>query len=230
MAWDPSEEDRFRLDRERMVDRQLRGRGIADERVLAAMRRVPRHAFVPEDLVGEAYADHPLSIGEGQTISQPFIVALMTEALALTGEEKVLEIGTGSGYQTAILAELARRVFTVERSTCLSRAAEERLRRLGYAAIAFRVGDGTLGIPDEAPFDRILATGSLPRRPRRLVAQLGSEGIFVFPVGNRSLQELVAIRREGRSFKETALGPCAFVPLIGEEGWTGGAWCGDANP
>ena len=213
-----------------MVDCQLRGRGIADERVLSAMRRVPRHAFVPEDLAGEAYADHPLPIGEGQTISQPFIVALMTEALALTGEEKVLEIGTGSGYQTAILAELARRVFTVERSTFLSRAAEERLRRLGYAAIAFRVGDGTLGIPDEAPFDRILATGSLPRHPRRLVAQLSSEGILVFPVGNLSLQELVAIRREGTSFKETDLGPCAFVPLIGEEGWTGGAWCGDTNP
>jgi len=208
-----------------MVAVQLRARGIRDARVLGAMGDVPRHVFVPEELQDEAYADHPLPIGEGQTISQPYIVALMTEALSLRGEEKVLEIGTGSGYQTAVVAELCRRVVTIERSASLSQTAEARLRRLGYETVEFRVGDGTLGAPDEAPFDRILATGSLPRVPESLLAQLGEEGIFVLPTGERSLQELVAVRRKGSSFAQTRLGPCAFVPLVGEEGWDA-AGCG----
>jgi len=207
-----------------MVARQLEARGIADPRVLDAMRRVPRHEFLPEGLRDEAYADHPLPIGEGQTISQPYIVALMTEALALKGEEKVLEIGTGSGYQTAILAELAAHVVTIERFPSLSQAAAERLRRLGYAGVELRVGDGTLGAPDEAPFARILATGSLPRVPAGLLEQLADDGLFVLPVGDRSLQELVAVTRRGRSFVQSRLGPCAFVPLIGAAGWEGPDW------
>ena len=219
MSWNHPEEDRFLEERKRMVARQLQARGIADPRVLAAMTRVPRHRFVPEALWDEAYADHPLPIGEGQTISQPYIVALMTQALALRGEEKVLEIGTGSGYQTAILAELSCRVVTIERSASLFQAAEERLRCLGYATVEVRVGDGTLGAPDEAPFDRILATGSLPRLPQSLIAQLNEGGALVLPVGERSLQELVVVTRRGRTHTQARLGPCAFVPLIGEEGW-----------
>ncbi len=219
MPWDLLEEDRFREERERMVARQLQARGIADPRVLVAMTHVPRHRFLPKTLWDEAYADHPLPIGEGQTISQPYIVALMTQALVLRGEEKVLEIGTGSGYQTAILAELSRRVVTIERSASLSQAAEERLHRLGYETIELRVGDGTLGAPDEAPFDRILATGSLPRIPQSLLAQLEEGGALVLPVGERSLQELVSVTRREGSYTQARLGPCAFVPLIGEEGW-----------
>jgi protein-L-isoaspartate(D-aspartate) O-methyltransferase len=219
MQWDESEEDRFARERTRMVERQLSARGIVDERVLAAMERVPRHAFVPEPMREESYADHPLPIGEGQTISQPYIVALMTEALALEGPEKVLEIGTGSGYQTAILAELSSRVFTIERSALLSRTAEERLKGLGYTAIEYRIGDGTLGVPEEAPFHRILATGSLPRLPERLLSQLEPAGILVLPVGDRAFQRLVKVTRAGDSFQEIDLGACCFVPLIGEGGW-----------
>ena len=203
-----------------MVDRQLRARGIADERVLSAMRRVPRHRFVSADLWAEAYADHPLPIGEDQTISQPFIVALMTEALCLHGEEKVLEIGTGSGYQTAILAALAGAVTTIERSFTLSRGARERLTQLGYRNIAFVVGDGTVGLPAEAPFDRILAAGSLPRIPQGLLDQLSNDGILVLPVGDRTLQRLVQIRKTGSSHTTEDLGACRFVPLIGKEGWS----------
>lgn len=203
-----------------MVDHQLRARGIVDARVLAIMGRVPRHRFVSPSLWREAYADYPLPIGEGQTISQPYIVAVMTEALCLSGQEKVLEIGTGSGYQTAILADLADTVATIERSLVLSQAAQERLRDLGYGNVHFVVGDGTLGLPAEAPFDRILATGSLPCIPCVLVDQLTEEGILVLPVGDRAVQRLLQVKRVGSSCTKQDLGACRFVPLIGEEGWS----------
>lgn len=203
-----------------MVKHQLRARGIADEDVLTVMGRVARHLFVPFSLREEAYEDHPLPIGEGQTISQPYIVALMTEALCATGKAKILEIGTGSGYQTAILAELANTVFTVERSSTLSSAAQQRLRDLGYDNIQFVVGDGTLGLPAQAPFDRIIATGSLPRLPQGLLDQLAPDGICVLPVGDRFLQRLLQVKKVGSSVEQHNLGGCCFVPLIGKEGWS----------
>ncbi len=202
-----------------MVERQLRRRGITDSRVLAAMTRVPRHRFVPPERQWEAYADYPLPIGAGQTISQPYIVALMTAALELTGTEKILEIGTGSGYQTAILAELAREVRTIERITALSLAAQDRLRTWGYANVRFFIGDGTVGLPDEAPFDRIIATGGFPRLPALLLAQLADSGIFVAPVGGRTFQHLLQVRKHGDTFTQADLGGCRFVPLTGKEGW-----------
>jgi len=202
-----------------MVERHLRRRGIRDERVLQAFLRVRREEFLPEEWRMAAYADHPLPIGEGQTISQPYIVALMTEALRLSGGEKVLEIGTGSGYQTAILAELGARIWTIERSAVLGRAAQERLKRLGYTGIRSVLGDGTLGLPDEAPFDRIIATGSFPSVPDRLLGQLREGGIFVGPVGTLYDQDLVRITYRPPRFIQEDLGPCRFVPLIGEGGW-----------
>ena len=202
-----------------MVERQLRRRGITDPRVLAAMARVPRHLFVPPERQWEAYADYPLPIGDGQTISQPYIVALMTAALELTGVEKVLEIGTGSGYQTAILAELAREVCTIERIPTLSHTAQDKLQELGYTNVRFFIGDGTVGLPDEAPFDRIIATGGFPRLPVSLLAQLADSGIFVAPVGGRTFQHLLQVRKRGDTFTQVDLGGCRFVPLTGKEGW-----------
>ena len=214
------DEDWFAEQRQDMVDYQLRARGIGDERLLAVIGQVARHQFVSPTLKREAYADHPLPIGEGQTISQPYIVASMSEALSLSGEEKVLEIGTGSGYQTAILAELASTVITIERSSSLSQAAQQRLQRLGYRNVRFLVGDGTVGLPEEAPFDRILATGSLPRIPPGLLEQLAESGILVLPVGNKALQRLLQVKRSGSSHTKRNLGACRFVPLIGKEGWS----------
>jgi len=205
-----------------MVHRQLRVRGIADEQVLSAMRKVPRHRFISPDQWKEAYADHPLPIGEGQTISQPYIVALMSEALFLSGEETVLEIGTGSGYQTAILAELANTVTTIERSTTLSQAARVRLVQLGYRNIHFIVADGTVGLSAEAPFDRIIATGSLPCMPPGILDQVSDNGILVLPVGDRTLQRLMQIKKTGSSQTTKDLGACRFVPLIGKGGWGSG--------
>jgi len=202
-----------------MVEHHLRRRGIRDERVLKAFLRVRREEFVPPEWKAAAYADHPLPIGEGQTISQPYIVALMTEALALSGGEKILEIGTGSGYQTAILVELGAKVWTIERSAALSEAAAERLNRLGYTGIHFVVGDGTLGLPEEASFDRIIATGGLPSVPRGLLGQLREGGIFVGPIGELYDQDLVRIAYHPPRYVREDLGPCRFVPLIGEEGW-----------
>jgi len=214
----PSEADLARA-RVLLVD-ELRGQGIRDERVLAALGRVPRHRFVPPHLVPHAYEDRPLPIGSGQTISQPYIVALSTEALALGPGDRVLEIGTGSGYQTAILAELAGEVHTVERLPELSAGARERLAALGYRNVHFRVGDGTLGWPEAAPFDAILVTAGAPRVPRKLLEQLGPGGRMVIPVGGRWSQELTLVRREEEGFVHERLCPCTFVPLIGEEGWT----------
>jgi len=202
-----------------MVERQLRARGIDDPRVLAAMSEIPRHAFVPPNLHAEAYADYPLPIGRGQTISQPYIVAIMTAAIAPRPTDKVLEIGTGSGYQTAILAELTRTVCTVERAGSLSRAAQKRLNGLGYENVRFIVGDGTLGLSQSAPFDKILATGSLPEVPQKLLDQLSENGVLVAPVGGRTVQQLLRVQRTGSAFERQNLGACCFVPLIGEMGW-----------
>ncbi len=212
-------EDEFLTERLRMVEHQIRRRGIRDPRVLAAMARVPRHLFVPSQWREEAYADYPLPIGEGQTISQPYIVGLMTEALELGGSEKVLEIGTGSGYQSALLAELAREVYTIERIPELSEQAMRRLSSLGYTNIRFFVGDGTLGLPEEAPFDRIIATGAFPNIPDGLLKQLANHGIIVAPIGGRGIQRLLKLRKVDDGLEEIELGSCRFVPIIGKEGW-----------
>jgi len=198
---------------------ELRALGIRDERVLSAMERVPRHLFVPPELVPYAYEDRPLPIGAGQTISQPYIVALSTQALELSPQDRVLEIGTGSGYQAAVLAELAGEVYTVERLPELSQAARERLERLGYRNLHFRVGDGTKGWPDEAPFDAILVTAAAPKVPQSLVEQLAEGGRLVIPIGGRESQDLWLMRRRTRRLEKVYLCPCTFVPLIGEEGW-----------
>jgi protein-L-isoaspartate(D-aspartate) O-methyltransferase len=210
----------FTVLRRRMVAEQIKARGIRDERILAAMEEVPRHRFVPPHLAGRAYEDGPLPIGEGQTISQPYIVAQMTQALRLTGGEKVLEIGTGSGYQTAILCRLAWEVVSVERFAVLSSTAEELLRDLGVENARFRVGDGTMGIPDEAPFDRILVTAAAPEVPAPLFEQLVDGGILVIPVGGRWEQDLVRIRKESGKAKREYLGGCRFVPLVGQCGFS----------
>ncbi len=203
-----------------MVRRDLAGRGIDDARILAAFRVIPRQAFVPSAYRHAAYADTPLPIGDGQTISQPFIVALMTDALNLHGGERVLEIGTGSGYQAAVLAELRAEVWTIERSNELSQDAAKRLRTLGYRSVRCLVGDGTLGCLDEAPFDRILASGSLPAEPPWLPEQLTDEGIFVGPVGPRHAQQLMKIVYHAGEWERGRLGRCRFVPLVGACGWT----------
>ncbi len=202
-----------------MVEHDLRRRGIRNDHVLDAMGRVPRHRFVPPELIGEAYSDYPVPIGEGQTISQPYIVALMTEALTPDQDTKVLEIGTGSGYQTAILAECGAHVWTIERSPRLARRAQALFEELGYDHIQSVVGDGTLGLPDRAPFDRILATGSLPKAPESLLRQLIEGGIFVGPIGSMYGQQLVRIVYHPQQTAREDLGPCRFVPLIGENGW-----------
>jgi len=205
--------------REKMVRRDLAARGITDERVLGAFRRVPRERFVWDVDSSDAYADHPLRIGEGQTISQPYMVALMTETLMLEGTEKVLEIGTGSGYQTAILAELVREVFTVERIAALSEKARSTLADLGYGNVRYRVGDGTLGWREEAPFDRIIVTAGAPSVPESLKGQLAEAGRLVIPVGGGHGQDLLIITREGDDFRTEKGTGCIFVKLIGEEGW-----------
>ena len=205
-----------------MVDSQIRSRGIRDERVLRAMEKVPRHLFVDEGLIDQAYNDSPLPIGEKQTISQPYIVALMTEALELTGREKVLELGTGSGYQAAILAELADRVFTIERIASLAQNARRLLEALHYYNVVIRVGDGTYGWREEAPFDAILVAAGSPSIPRTLVEQLAVGGRLVIPVGGRFSQNLIKLKRlseDPGDVKKEDLGGCRFVSLIGEHGW-----------
>ena len=207
--------------REVMVRTQLIPRGIRDERVLNAIRKVPRHLFVDESKRYEAYDDTALSIGEGQTISQPYMVAVMTELLELKGDEKVLEIGTGSGYQAAILSELAKEVYTIERVAALAQRTEERFHSLGYDNIYVRVGDGTLGWPGDAPFDRIIITAGTPRVPDPLMEQLSDDGILVAPVGDRFSQQLLKIRKQKGGPTQEYRTPCVFVPLIGKYGWQG---------
>jgi len=213
-----AERDAFQAERRELVA-ELKALGISDPRVLAAMERVPRHLFVPPEFLPYAYEDRPLPIGAGQTISQPYIVALSTQALELSPTDRVLEIGTGSGYQTAVLAELAGEVFTIERIPELSRLAQERLLSLGYGNIKFRVGDGTVGWPEEAPFDAILVTAAAPKAPKSLLDQLAEGGRMVIPIGGRTSQDLWLFRKRGRRLEREYLCPCTFVPLIGEEGW-----------
>lgn len=209
----------FDEQREWMVRNQLEAWGIADPRVLDAMRRVPRELFVPEQEKNAAYYDGALPIGEGQTISQPFVVAYMTEMLRLQGDEKVLEIGTGSGYQTAMLSLLAAEVYTVERIARLSQRAQETLAGWGAANVHFRVGDGSRGWPEHAPYDAILVTCAAPAAPQPLVNQLADGGRLIVPVGPRGYQDLVLVRRAGETVTQDRLSPVAFVPLIGEHGW-----------
>jgi len=209
--------------RERMIERDLIPRGIKDQRVLDAIRKVPRHLFVDSSQKMNAYEDHPLPIGEGQTISQPFMVAWMTQILELTGTETVLEIGTGSGYQTAILAETAGRVFSIERVPSLVGKARKILDSLGYRNVLVKLSDGSLGWEEYAPYDRILVTAGSPSVPDPLLDQLAPGGILVIPVGGNSVQELVRVRKkmDGSTRKER-LGNVVFVPLIGRHGWEKG--------
>ncbi|MBN2398660.1 MAG: protein-L-isoaspartate(D-aspartate) O-methyltransferase [Deltaproteobacteria bacterium] len=214
--------NRYNKQRTRMIDAQLVARGISDERVLKAMAEVPRHLFVDEGLQDQAYSDSPLPIGSRQTISQPYIVALMTEALGLKGTEKVLEIGTGCGYQTAILAELAERVFSIERIASLAFKAQRTLDSLHYYNILIRVGDGTYGWSEEAPFDAIITTAGAPKIPATLTGQLAVGGKLVIPVGDRSSQTLMKVTRlseEPHDLRAEELCGCRFVALIGEHGW-----------
>ncbi|HUH66652.1 MAG TPA: protein-L-isoaspartate(D-aspartate) O-methyltransferase [Syntrophales bacterium] len=214
--------DRYAKLRQRMVDAQIKARGIRDPRVLAAMAKVPRHLFVNEALRDQAYNDSPLPIDGGQTISQPYIVALMTEALELTVKDKVLEIGTGSGYQTAILAELAEHVFSIDRVAPLANAARKLLESMNYFNVAIRVGDGTYGWREEAPFDAIIVTAGAPNIPKSFVGQLAVGGRLVIPVGSRHSQDLIRLTRlseDVNDVKKEDLGGCRFVDLIGEYGW-----------
>ena len=205
--------------KQQMLRKQLRQRGIEDHGVLAAMAEVPRERFVPPGSLGEAYADRALAIDCCQTISQPYIVGLMTQALELSGREKVLEIGTGSGYQTAILAELAREVVSIERHRELSQQAEEVLSDLGYRNVTLLVGDGSIGCPERAPFERIMVTAAAADYPPTLFDQLDEGGILVIPLGGRDYQTLQAIRKVAGGPKATNLSACRFVPLVGAQGW-----------
>ncbi|MCC7206339.1 MAG: protein-L-isoaspartate(D-aspartate) O-methyltransferase [Anaerolineae bacterium] len=208
--------------RERMVRRQMENRDIRDPRVLAAMRRVPRHEFVPQDVRGQAYDDGPLLIGENQTISQPYIVAFMSQALELGETDRVLEVGTGSGYQTAVLCELARQVYSLERHASLAATAGATLARLGYANVEIRVGDGSQGWPEHAPYDAIIVTAAAPHVPEPLLAQLADGGRLVLPVvegDSMRSQMLLRITRVGDEYPVTPLIPVVFVPLIGRQGF-----------
>lgn len=202
-----------------MTTSQIQARGIKDPKVLDAMRKVPRHLFVSEALMDQAYGDFPLPIGEQQTISQPYIVAAMTEALELTKDDRVLEIGTGSGYQAAILAQIAFRVFTIERIRSLYVRARKIFDRLNYFNIITRYSDGTSGWKDESPFEAIIVTAGAPDIPEALVSQLSIGGRMVIPVGNAHVQELVKLYRTERGIQKISLGGCRFVKLVGEYGW-----------
>lgn len=206
-------------ERNRMVDEQIAGRGVKDERVLAVMRKMPRHEFLPEAIRGMAYSDSALPLGEGQTLSQPYMVALMTESLKLKGSERVLEIGTGSGYQAAVLAELGEKVYTVERIKKLADKARATLDRLGYKSVAIKVYDGTYGWKEMAPFDAIIVTAGSPDIPAPLVEQLKEGGRMSIPVGDRYGQQLVTVIKTAEGIVTERSVPCVFVPLIGNHGW-----------
>lgn len=213
------DESVFLRAREAMVEEQLLRRGILDVAVIEAFRAVPRHRFVGEEERVEAYGDHPLPIGEGQTISQPYMVALMTQCLGLERDARVLEVGTGCGYQAAILARIAREVCTVERIGALSKKAEALLGELGYTNVRFFVGDGTQGLPEIAPYDGIVVTAGSPRVPQPLIDQLAEGGRLVIPVGGRWSQELLVVRKERGGVVQRGVCGCVFVPLVGEHGW-----------
>jgi protein-L-isoaspartate(D-aspartate) O-methyltransferase len=203
-----------------MVEEQILGRGIKDLSVMEALSRVPRHLFVNSSLQHRAYGDCPLPIGENQTISQPYIVALMTQVLDLKGGERVLEIGTGSGYQTAILAELASHVFTIERVKPLVKKTKELLEGLKYKNIVFKTFDGTYGWRDQSPFDAILISAATPSIPKSLIEQLADKGRLVAPVGERESQDLIVLNKNGNKVMERKIGSCKFVPLIGKFAWS----------
>lgn len=209
----------FQDAREKMVQEQLIKRGIHDERVLEAMRKVERHLFVEKQYWDKAYSDTPLSIDCSQTISQPYMVALMTQLLELTGSEKVLEIGSGSGYQTAILAELSKLVYSIERHAALAEQARLLLIELGYKNIKIKAGNGTLGWPEKAPFDSMMVTAGAPDVPAELVTQLKDRGKLVIPVGSTYQQELQLVSKRGDSYISKSICGCVFVPLIGSKGW-----------
>ncbi len=211
--------DRFRQQRLRMVTHQLESRGIADPRVLAAMASVPRQEFVPQECWDEAYGDGPIPIGQGQTISQPYTVAMMCEALQLSGEEKVLEIGTGSGYAACVLAHLAREVHTIERIPELASEAADRMQRLGIDNVRVHVGDGSLGLAEEAPFDAIVVTAAGPDLPRSYAEQLADGGRIVMPIGRRHGQQMCRYTKRDGVLDLEDLGNFCFVPLIGKDAW-----------
>jgi protein-L-isoaspartate(D-aspartate) O-methyltransferase len=203
----------------KMVEEQIFSRGIKDAKLIGAMKKIPRHLFVEEALQNQAYNDHPSPIGEKQTISQPYMVALMTEALLLMGKEKVLEIGTGSGYQTAILAELSEKVFSIERIRPLALRARKLLYELGYFNVEIKIFDGTLGWMEESPFDAIVVTAGSPDIPQTLVDQLAIGGRLVIPVGDAFVQDLIRVIKTEEGIKKEDLGGCRFVKLIGKYGW-----------
>jgi protein-L-isoaspartate(D-aspartate) O-methyltransferase len=214
----------FTKQRKAMVTEQIIARGVRDPLLLAALQEVPRHRFVPPEYIDMAYTDGPLPIGHGQTISQPYIVALMTELLELTGEENVLEVGSGSGYQAAVLSRLARTVHTIERFDELAERAEKTLRQLGVTNVQVHVGDGSLGLLNYAPFQAIMVTAAAPAVPKPLFEQLDQAGRLVIPVGSSGAQMLECWRRVGETFERESVLPVAFVPLRGEHGWKGDRW------
>jgi protein-L-isoaspartate(D-aspartate) O-methyltransferase len=210
---------KYERQRQEMVRNQIEARGIKAPAVLAAFRSVPRHLFVSEALRDQAYGDYPLPIGEQQTISQPYIVAEMTQALDLAEDDRILEIGTGSGYQAAILAQIVYRVYTVERKRSLFLQARNLFDKLYYHNIVMKYADGTKGWQDESPFDGIIVTAGAPQIPDVLIDQLAEDGRLVVPVGNQHTQELIKISRDGQQIRQTSLGGCRFVKLVGEHGW-----------
>jgi protein-L-isoaspartate(D-aspartate) O-methyltransferase len=213
------QEPDYTAERRAMIRTQLQRRGITDRRVLQAMREVPRHAFVPLEWRHEAYSDRPLPIAADQTISQPYMVAIMTQSLALQGHEHVLEIGTGSGYQAAVLSRLAAQVYTIEYFPDLAERARAILRHLGYANVQVSTGDGGLGLPASAPYHGILVAAAAPHVPQPLLTQLAEGGRLVIPVGSVTSQELFIITHHGDAYTQERSVPCRFVPLLGQEGW-----------
>lgn len=220
-APEPASEESYDEQREAMVETQLRKRGVKDERVLRAMATVPRHEFVPPQSRAAAYKDEPLAIGGGQTISQPYIVASMSAALGLSGSEKVLEIGTGSGYQAAVLSVLAGEVYSVEFQADLAKSAAERLQRLGFENVHVHCGDGSSGLKELAPFDAILVAAAAPSIPEPLLEQLAEGGRIIAPIGAEDRQELMLVRRHGNQYLSEGREACRFVPLVGRYGWKG---------
>ena len=211
--------DKFKQLRKEMVELQLIKRGITDKGVIDAFREIPREMFVAEDLKNSAYMDSPLPIREGQTISQPYIVALMTESLSLSKEDIILEVGTGSGYQAAILSKIVKKVYTVERNPSLAEASKKALKELGIKNVSIKTGDGTIGWPEHAPFDGILVTAAAPYIPEHLKSQLKEGRNMVLPIGGKSFQDLVVVTKINGELEEETLCGCMFVPLIGEQGW-----------